>query len=151
MDADREVIRKGEDEKNGFSLFGRKRETASKVSRPPGIHSHSISRTTSMSTSTATSSDDSPPRMSNDSATSTDEKANIPKHAGFDFQAIKEAIGKEGLDVEKIPVPRPEPGGSGAEPLSTMGLARPPRPLERSESAPPLATSPPDPSSAIEP
>jgi len=142
MTTDREVIREGEDQKSRFSLFGRK-ETTPKVPRPPGVHSQSISRTESMSSSTAIADDDLPPRTSNDSATSTDQKASVPKYAGFDFQAIKEAIGKEDLDVEKIPVTHPGPGGSAVEPVSTLPLARPPPPLERSESAPPLTNSPP--------
>ena len=142
MTTDREVIREAEDKKGRFSLFGRKKETTLKrVSRPPGVHSHSIPRTESTSSSTAVADDDLPPRASNDSATSTNEKEIIPKYAGFDFQAIKETIGKEDLDVEKIPVPRPGPGGPGVEPVSTTALARPPQPLERSESAPPPTNS----------
>jgi hypothetical protein len=142
MDTDREVIREGEDKKSGFSLFGRKKETPSKLSRPPAVNSHSISRTESMSSPTTTADGDLPPRTSNDLATSTDQKANIPKYAGFDFQAIKEALGEEDLDVEKIPVPHPGPGGPVVEPVSTPALARPPQPLERSEPAPPLTSSP---------
>lgn len=141
MTADREVVREGENQKSGFSLFGRKEVASKQVSRPPGVHSHSMSRTASMSSSAAPGDDDLPPRTTNDSATSTDEKANIPKHAGFDFQAIKDVIGEEGLDVEKNPAP-PGLGGPGVEPLPTLALARPPRLLERSEPAPPLTKSP---------
>jgi hypothetical protein len=143
MTADREVIREGEDKKSGFSLFGRKKETPSKASRPPGVYPHSISRTDSVNPSTTIADDDLPPRTSNDLATSTDQKPNVPKYAGFDFQAIKETIGKEDLDVEKIPVPHPGLGGTAVEPVSTLALARPAQPLERSESAPPLTNSPP--------
>jgi len=138
MTEDREVIREGEDKKSKFSFFGRKEETApKKVSRPPGVNSHSISRTESMSPSATIAGDDLPPRTSNDPATPNDEKANVQKYAGFDFQAIKGAIGKEDLEVKKIPVPRP-----GVEPVSTLALSRPSQPLERSESAPPLTNSP---------
>jgi len=143
MNEDREVIREGEDKKSGFSLFGRKKETPSKVSRPPGVQPHSISRTESTNSSTTITDDDLPPRTSNDLATSTDQKPNLPKYAGFDFQAIKETLGKEDLDVEKIPVSRPGPGGTVVEPVSTLALARPAPPLERSESAPPLVNNPP--------
>lgn len=152
MTTDREVIREGEDKKGRFSLFGRKKETPSKrVSRPPGVHPHSISRTESMNSSTAVADDDLPPRTSNDSTNSTNEKTNLPKYAGFDFQAIKEAIGKENLDVETIPAPGPGPSGHGVEPVSTMALACPPQLLERSESAPAFTNSLYNPTTAPEP
>jgi hypothetical protein len=136
MNADREVIR-GEEKKSEFSLFGRKETASKKASRPPGVHSHSISGTASMGTSTATADDDLPPRTSHDLAT-TDEKANIPEYAGFDFQAIKGVIGKEDLDVDKIPVPH---SGPGVDAPSMLALTQPPQLLERSESAPPLTES----------
>lgn len=150
MTTDREVIREGEDKKSGFSLFGRK-ETPSKISRPPGVHSHPISRTESMSPSATTADDDLPPRTSNDAATSTDQKTNLPKYAGFDFQAIKEAIVEEDLDVEKIPVPHSGSGGPVVGPVTTLVHARPAQPLERSESAPPLMNTPPGPIGTPEP
>ena len=150
MTADREVIREGEKKKSGFSLFGRK-ETPSKTSRPPGVHSHPTSRTESTNSATSTEDVDLPPRTSNDVATSTDQKTNLPKYAGFDFQAIKEAIGEEGIDVNKIPVPHPGPGGPVVEPVSTLALARPAQPLDRSESAPPLINTPPGSIRTLEP
>lgn len=150
MTADREVVREGEKKKSGFSLFGRK-ETPSKVSRPPEVHSHSMSRSESMNSSTTTEDVDLPPRTSNDVATSPDQKTNLPKYAGFDFQAIKEAIGEEGIDVQKIPVPHPGPSGPVVDPVSTLALARPAQPLDLSESAPPLTNTPPGPIRTLEP
>ena len=150
MTEDREVIREGEKKKSGFSLFGRK-ETPSKVSRPPGVHPHSISRTESMNSSTITEDVDLPPRTSNDVATSTDQKTSLPKYAGFDFHAIKETIGEEGIDVEKRQVPCPSPSGPAVEPVSTLALERPAQPLDRSESAPPLTNTPPGSIRALEP
>ncbi len=84
-------------------------------------------------------------------ATSTDQKTNLPKYAGFDFQAIKEAIVEEDLDVEKVPVPHPGPCGPIVGPVTTLVLARPAQPLERSESAPPLINTPPGPIGTPEP
>ena len=151
MTEDREVVREGEDKKSGFSLFGRKKETPSKVSRPPGAQPHSIPRTESMNSSTTIADDDLPPRTSNDLATSTDQKTNIPKHAGFDFQAIKEAIGEDDLDGGGITIPHPGPGGPVVEPVSTLALVPPAQPLESSGSAPSLTNSPPGPIRTLEP
>ena len=145
MNADREVIREGEDKKSGVGLFGRKKDPVSKDPCPPAVHSHPIPHTESMNSSTSIVDGGLPPRASNDSATKVDEGAIIPKYAGFDFQAIKETIGEEGLDVEKEPAPSPGPGSPGVAAPSTPTLAHPPQPPERFESALPLINCPPDP------
>ncbi|KAG8876142.1 hypothetical protein FRB97_004418 [Tulasnella sp. 331] len=64
-----------------------------------------------------------------DRSTTPEPHTTIPARAGFDFQAIGKAIGKEDLDPNKIRMPKP------SKPISTMAGVT--MPLERSESAPP--------------
>lgn len=62
----------------------------------------------------------------------------IPKHAGFDFTAIKEVIGKADLNAEELQIPTP----------SRFHAPTIPPPTRRLESAPPPAPESPSPTSA---
>ncbi|CAK5280768.1 unnamed protein product [Mycena citricolor] len=98
------------------------------ISRPPTASSFSKPKTTP-----ADDADELPPRES--SEVPTEEK--IPIHAGFDFAAIKEALGnRESADLEV-----PSPNKFEAPVI--------PPPTNRSESAPPPQQTPPLPSPSI--
>ncbi|KAH9932106.1 uncharacterized protein BXZ73DRAFT_46960 [Epithele typhae] len=148
FEGERVVIREGEEqEKKGW--FGRK-----KSSKPSVSVSHVPAGDAKIrnSTSSARDDDDLPPREG--AATPTAEKrlpaqtatspksptrasapaedgdvgqSELPIHAGFNFEAIKEALGKTDLDVSSIPTPQ----------AVSVPPPRPHSPPTRSESAPP--------------
>ncbi|TDL26409.1 DUF726-domain-containing protein [Rickenella mellea] len=141
---DRIVVREGEEapKKKGWFSQGAKKPTTNsqRVSRPPGAYP-----VKSEGQKTAASPDDDLPERTEkvdlrpsspvESTTETlrppgpaDSQSSLPIHAGFDFNAIKEVIGKEGLNLDELREPGPM-------------LFRPPDlqpPSMRSESAPPL-------------
>lgn len=164
MESDREVV-KGEQvqEKKGWSLFGggkkdSKPQTLKKTPPPPGTGKTTQATSSTPAPVEAKEDDDLPPRQTNletsqpqlqphpeaESGTSTPSKA-IPKHAGFDFQAISEAIGKKGLDPSQLKVVGPGRGQATPPDTSQMAASNPlgqtPGFLDRSESAPPLTLS----------
>ncbi len=148
-----------EDEPKKKSWFSRKKKstpaTSPRVPRPPSVMSHpSHHRKTSSSASTD---DDLPPReahtpslattdsrsttptpgdLGKDSQPSTPDVSHLPKHAGFDFSAIKDVIGKADLNPGELQVPAPN--RFHAPPI--------PPPTLRSESAPPPIPEPSSPS-----
>ncbi|KAG8966185.1 hypothetical protein FRC03_012303 [Tulasnella sp. 419] len=65
-----------------------------------------------------------------------DDKSGIPKHAGFDFDAIGKVLGK---DINPDDIRQPIPRKPGSSPLSTPLTTA--TTLERSESAPPPTLS----------
>ncbi|RDX46811.1 DUF726-domain-containing protein [Lentinus brumalis] len=157
FEGDRVVIKEGEEkEKRGW--FRRKKKTSTtteSISRPPSAATFGIAKKTTSDSSTADD-DDLPPREGTSVPTSSTPVAvqspsksptgaddgdlgssELPAHAGFDFAAIKEAIGKSDLRPEELQVPQ-----SRFPPLSM------PAPTLRTESAPP---SIPEPSSPATP
>ncbi|KAI0640135.1 DUF726-domain-containing protein [Trametes polyzona] len=154
FEGDRVVIREGEEtQKKGW--FGRKKKSstsAQSISRPPSAATFSHSRksgsqptptdddlppregaTTSAPSKSqpSTQSSPSPSTAHDDGDVATSE---IPTHAGFDFAAIKEVIGKGDLNLDDMRVPMP-----------SKFPPPPPHPsILRTESAPPpLPDSPP--------
>lgn len=129
---------KEEEEPKKTGWFSRKSSTPTpRVSRPPSTTSYA--RKAQKSTS-QTSNDDLPPRMesrhsmASNSSTSGqseagDSKPHLPLHAGFDFNAIKEVLGKSELNPEELKI------------RDDKHFAAPfiPPPTQRSESAPPPA------------
>ncbi|KAI0778857.1 hypothetical protein BD413DRAFT_466243 [Trametes elegans] len=155
FEGDRVVIREGqENEKKGW--FGRRKKKSSSssqsTSRPPSAATFGHGKKTSSQSSVAD--DELPPREGATTPTTAQSQplsqpskspqapsaqddgdvatAEIPKHAGFDFAAIKEVIGtaERNPDEHRVPAPnlRPAP-------------ARPPT-LRAGSAPPPVADSP---------
>jgi hypothetical protein len=148
------VVREG-DEPKKRGWFSRKKSSVSSnhgsgASRPPGPSSASHRRKDS---SQSLAEDDLPPREEQVTAAPLETPApdaplpadseletpqddmgvsHIPKHAGFDFKAIKEVIGKADLNPQEMQIPAPNPFSAPHIPPPTL----------RSESAPPTNTDP---------
>ncbi|KAI0094238.1 hypothetical protein BDY19DRAFT_10660 [Irpex rosettiformis] len=154
FEGDRIVVRE-EDEPKKRSWFSRKKKSStsnSQTSRPPGPSSGSHRRQTS---SQNVADDDLPPREGSPAtpipgtpsastptlnspageADDGDVASNIPKHAGFDFKAIQDVIGKADLNPEELQMPAPSRFTAPVIPPPTL----------RTESAPPPAPEPPSP------
>ncbi|RPD64652.1 DUF726-domain-containing protein [Lentinus tigrinus ALCF2SS1-7] len=152
FEGDRVVIREGEEkEKKGW--FRRKKKTSStsqSISRPPSAASFGIAKKRT-SESSATDDDDLPPREGASTPTPTKPavvqtppksptaaddgdlgSSELPVHAGFDFAAIKQALGKSELEPGEPQVPQP----------SRFPLPPIQPPTLRTESAPPPVPEP---------
>ncbi|KAI0714780.1 hypothetical protein C8Q76DRAFT_436977 [Earliella scabrosa] len=158
FEGDRVVIREGEEkEKKGW--FRRKKKSSStsqsqSVSRPPSaVPSGAAKKRTSESS--ATDDDDLPPREGASTPTPATKapaqqppksptaapdgdlgSSELPAHAGFDFAAIKEVLGKSDLNHEEVQVPQPTRFPPPSIPPPTL----------RTESAPPPLPETPSPS-----
>ncbi|OCH95710.1 DUF726-domain-containing protein [Obba rivulosa] len=160
FEEERIVVREGEEYGQKKSWYSRKKKsTPSATSTSPETISLSHKRTTSKS---SIASDDLPPREealpSTGPATLTPEstksqppptaepdersRPSIPVHAGFDFQAIKEVIGKAESDPVELQVPTPTRFAAPPIPPPTHRTVSAPPPLAES----PEATPPPRPS-----
>lgn len=155
FEGDRIVVREGEEvPKKKKSWFSRKKKPTPQtpVSRPPSSATFTPGKKRTASNATDDD-DDLPPRevselkphsdsisesatppraSSTEPATPSNETADvtssaIPLHAGFDFRAIKEVIGKTDLKSEELKMPTPSPFNAP--------LVHPP--THRTESAPP--------------
>ncbi|KAI0354671.1 DUF726-domain-containing protein [Trametes cingulata] len=156
FEGDRVVIREGEEtQKKGW--FGRKKKSSASsqsVSRPPSAASFGHAKKSGSQSSAAD--DDLPPREGATTPTlphppSTQSppppstphddgdvaSAEIPAHAGFDFAAIKEVIGKADLNPDELRVPAPSkfPPPPAHPPILRTESAPPPVP-----DSPPAAT-----------
>ncbi|KAJ7608691.1 hypothetical protein FB45DRAFT_945686 [Roridomyces roridus] len=121
--------------KGWFSGKSKEPSRPQSVSRPPTASS--FSQHTRSSTTTSVD-DELPPRVGTPAAAGTatppvptspnkeDEASQIPMHAGFDFQAIKDALGKAELNPEELKMPEP----------SRFEMPTIPPPTNRSESVP---------------
>ncbi|KAF7347241.1 DUF726-domain-containing protein [Mycena venus] len=132
------IVEREEDKNKKKGWFSRKTQEPTRpesISRPPSTtwrHSQA---------SSVTLDDDLPPRVASpgsskpsptkDAAADVDSK--IPIHAGFDFNAIKDVMGKAELNPDELKIP--EPSQFEAPPI--------PPPSMRSESAPPQTQTPP--------
>lgn len=133
---DRIVVRE-EDEPKKKGWFSRKKPAPSpqKASRPPSA--------TSRTSKTKTQNDDLPPRtekISTDSSSSaasgtvtptseaSESTPHLPLHAGFDFNAIKDMLGKAELDPEELQMPVPNRFHAPPIPPPTQRSASAPRP-----------------------
>ncbi|KAL0567305.1 hypothetical protein V5O48_014689 [Marasmius crinis-equi] len=160
FEGDRVVVQE-EEEKTKKGWFSRKNKKTSPprhVSRPPSASSFSFTKkqSTDGRTSLDTVDDeDLPPRVENPNSptpsdgtqtpTETGPAAHIPKHAGFDFAAIKDIIGQAEQHPEELKMPTPIPASGSPQPpyLPTIHL---PPPTNRTESAPiPGPPTPPSP------
>lgn len=151
FEGDRIVVREGEEvqKKSWFSLKKKSAPPTPKVSRPPSSATFGQHRKSSSSINT--DDDDLPPREdSKDSTPLAAEQipipptpvteqgdvgsaTNIPLHAGFDFNAIKEVLGKADLNPDELQIPA----------TSKVTVPHIPPPSHRSESVPlPEAESP---------
>ena len=141
-----------EDEPKKRGWFSRKKKSStstSHASRPPGPSYASHHR---QGSSQSVADDDLPPREGSpatpipktptastptvnsptEEADDGDVTSNLPKHAGFDFKAIKDVIGKADLNPEELQMPAP----------SRFSAPSIPPPTQRTESAPPPAPEP---------
>lgn len=149
------MIREGEEtEKKGW--FGRKKKTSTpsqSVSRPPSAATFGHTRKSGSQTSVED--DELPPREGSSTPVPSDPKTSvqspstpstphddgdvattqIPTHAGFDFAAIKEVLGKGALNPDELRTPAP----------SKFPTAPSHPPTLRTESAPPLVPDSPPP------
>ncbi|KAI0830880.1 DUF726-domain-containing protein [Trametes gibbosa] len=155
FEGDRVVIREGEEtEKKGW--FGRKKKTSTpsqSISRPPSTATFGHTRKSGSQHSVAD--DDLPPREGSSTPVPPVPKpsvqspspsnphddgdvatSQIPTHAGFDFAAIKEVIGKSDSNPNDLHSPAP----------SKFPAAPPHPPTLRTESAPPHVPDSPPPS-----
>ncbi|KAI0082332.1 DUF726-domain-containing protein [Panus rudis PR-1116 ss-1] len=141
FEGDRIVVREGEEVKkrSWFSLKKSAPSTA-RVSRPPSSATFGGHR---KSSSSASGDDDLPPRETDTPLKATAEQthlpptptdrdatsssSDIPLHAGFDLQAMKEIIGKGDIHPEELQMPVP----------NKYHIPPIPPPTLRSESAPP--------------
>ncbi|KAH9950963.1 DUF726-domain-containing protein [Amylocystis lapponica] len=155
FEEDRIVVREEEEVSKKRSWFSRKKRPSalSRVSRPPSATSTSFHKKQSSSNSSITD-DDLPPReiplppsapptpivekhADESSAVEAPDSdlssAAIPVHAGFNFGAIKEVIGKAELNPNELQIPAP----------SRFPVPQIPQATQRSESVPlPVPPSP---------
>ncbi|KAI0688129.1 hypothetical protein BC835DRAFT_1285331 [Cytidiella melzeri] len=160
FEGDRVVVRE-EDEPKKRGWFSRRKKfstSSPRTSRPPGASSSHHRQGSSQSVID----DDLPPREGRSATptpstptTGTPQPASpagdteddmtlpgashIPKHAGFDFKAIQEIIGKADLNPEELQIPAPSRFTAPVIPPPTL----------RSESAPPTKLESPLPTSRI--
>ncbi|KAJ7589643.1 hypothetical protein C8J56DRAFT_36979 [Mycena floridula] len=146
------IVVKEADEPKKRKWFGKNTDSspsASRVSRPPSISSYPNLKNGLPRSSmddpdlpprlgTPAPASSAPPSRSGTPAPAEKEKEKekepaIPVHAGFDFGAIKEMLGKAELDPEELKIP--EPNEFVAPPI--------PPPTNRSESTPPSVEVPP--------
>ncbi|KAF7309181.1 hypothetical protein MKEN_01120700 [Mycena kentingensis (nom. inval.)] len=141
------IVEREEDKNKKKGWFGGRSkapERPQSMSRPPsGTSKYTKPATTT--TATAISEDDElPPRLdspSSGAATPRGDGADageskVPIHAGFDFAAIKDVLGKAELNPEELKVPEPNP----------FKPPHIPPPTNRSVSAPPPLAAPEPPS-----
>ncbi|KAG7100211.1 hypothetical protein E1B28_001986 [Marasmius oreades] len=128
FEGDRVVVREGEEtaKKGWFSKKNKKPSGSQNASRPPSTSSFSVQKKKQASdgrTSLDAVDEDLPPRISTPSSkegpsassstspsgTQTpvedDPGSHIPKHAGFDFSAIKDVIGQTEENPEELKIP----------------------------------------------
>ncbi|KAF9255780.1 DUF726-domain-containing protein [Marasmius fiardii PR-910] len=156
FEGERVVIRE-EEENTKKGWFGRKKKTLARpqhVSRPPSASSFgSFEKRKPSSEGGGKSSldvvdEDLPPRVDTPTSTGTetpteeDAGTHIPKHAGFDFAAIKEMIG----NAEQTPQDLGK-AGSGIDPPPRPSVPSVPPPANRTVSAPLSQVEPPSPPS----
>lgn len=158
-----------EEEPKKRSWFSRKKKpttAGSQVSRPPSAASFPSHHRKTSSQSTLAD-DDLPPREgtpvsksgvstpvspsrtpttvdSPNAELDTPDIPNLPKTAGFDFAAIKDAIGKADLNPEELQMPTPSRFHAPSIPPPTQRSesAPPPIPEESSSPSPPIPRSP---------
>ncbi|KAF8518611.1 hypothetical protein JB92DRAFT_2902377 [Gautieria morchelliformis] len=135
MEGDREVVREGEDKKKKRGWFSKDKKTVQNtknVQRPPS--SLSLPRhSSSASTSPSPGLDDLPERIphspaqpgSAEETASGDSTSSIPIHAGFDFNAIKEMLQKEGTKGKDELVGMQIPTEPTRSPPAVSGTASP--------------------------
>ncbi|KAI0782404.1 hypothetical protein BC629DRAFT_1289282 [Irpex lacteus] len=162
FEGDRVVVRE-EDEPKKRGWFSRKKKSSasiSRASRPPGPSSGSHERQQS---SQSVADDDLPPREgspatpipstptvstptlnspSTPEADDGDVATHIPKHAGFDFRAIKDVIGKADLNPEELQMPAPRHFTAPVIPPPTLRTESAPPPIPEPPSPPPKIRSP---------
>jgi hypothetical protein len=165
FEGDRIVVRE-EDEPKKRRWFSRKKKSSAaspRPSRPPTAASLPSHRRQGSSQSTID--DELPPREdrshtptpgtpaletpatglssmdASESDVTTPGTPTLPKHAGFDFKAIQEALGKAELTPEDLQIPAP----------TRFQVPFIPPPTQRSESAPPPAQESPSPSTRSRP
>ncbi|KAK7063613.1 DUF726-domain-containing protein [Favolaschia claudopus] len=139
FEGDRVVEREEDKAKKGWFSSKKKESTRPEnVSRPPStVWRHSKAP----ANAAPTDDHDLPPRVDSPAATSsaspskdaTDNETKIPIHAGFDFAAINDVLGKADLNPDELKIPEPNPFESPVIPP----------PTNRSESAPPQTQTPP--------
>ncbi|KAJ6520544.1 hypothetical protein C8R45DRAFT_1205489 [Mycena sanguinolenta] len=145
------IVEREEDKNKKKGWFSRKSKEPARpasVSRPPSTTwRHSRAPPTPAATD-----DDLPPRMDSPlegaskpppikEEPDADTDSKIPIHAGFDFNAIRDALGKAELNPDELKIP--EPNHFEAPPI--------PPPSSRSESAPPPIQTPTSPADAEPP
>ncbi|KAJ7207497.1 hypothetical protein GGX14DRAFT_455589 [Mycena pura] len=138
------IVEREEEKGKKNSWFSRKSKEPSRpqiVSRPPTASSSS--KHTRSSTASSAGDDDLPPRLDSPppaagasvpaspttpTKDAPDAESKIPIHAGFDFSAIKEVLGKAELNPDELTLPE----------QNQFEAPQIPPPTNRSESAPPL-------------
>ncbi|KAJ6601116.1 hypothetical protein DFH09DRAFT_1126907 [Mycena vulgaris] len=134
------IVEREEDKGKKKGWFSKKKEPTlpQSVSRPPSVSSF----TKHTHGSSVSLDDDQPPRVGTppvagasapSAPTSPDANPKVPIHAGFDFNAIKDVLGKAELNPEDLKIP---------EENQFVAPDIPP-PTNRSESAPPRQQTPP--------